>query len=170
MPALLTRTSSDSISCAARAICAALVTSSVTGVTLGSAISRPPRTPPYTRLAPRLRASLISARPIPRLAPVIKTDLFARCIPALLQLHCERAAHAALTCITGVQVETHRCAQSLLRSRRPCSGHSVNRQKEGKELSAKWRNACADTRGPEKRTRANGRELRRTNSSYPLRF
>src|SRR5262245_40627103 len=110
IPALLLRTSSDSISCAARAIWAALVTSSVTNVTRGSAISRPPRTPAYTRAAPRTRASFTSARPIPRLAPVIRTDLFAIFMAALLQFHCERGAHAALTCKTGAPVETHRSA------------------------------------------------------------
>src|SRR6267378_2377196 len=61
MPALLMRTSSVSTSSTARWICEPLVTSSV---------------PAYTFFAPRRSASSRRARPIPRLAPVIKTDLF----------------------------------------------------------------------------------------------
>src|SRR5258708_6812302 len=52
------------------------VTSSVRGVTRSSGCCRAPRVPAYTFFAPRRSASSRRARPIPRLAPVIKTDLF----------------------------------------------------------------------------------------------
>src|SRR5882762_11653803 len=58
-------------------MCAALVTSSVRGVTRGSTWDKGLRVPAYTRFAPLLKASSTSACPIPRLAPVIKTDLSA---------------------------------------------------------------------------------------------
>src|SRR5260370_7184043 len=76
MPALLMRTSSVSTSSTARWICEPLVTSSVRGVTRSSGCCRAPRVPAYTFFAPRRSASSRRARPIPRLAPVIKTDLF----------------------------------------------------------------------------------------------
>src|SRR5205807_532418 len=76
MPALLMRTSSVSTSSTARWICEPLVTSSVRGVTRSSACCRAPRVPAYTFFAPRRSASSRRALPIPRLAPVIKTDLF----------------------------------------------------------------------------------------------
>src|SRR5713226_3507242 len=81
MPALLMRTSSVSTSSTARWICEALVTSSVRGVTRLSECCSALRVPAYTLFAPRLSASVTSARPIPRLAPVIKTVLFAMFIP-----------------------------------------------------------------------------------------
>src|SRR5260370_30128112 len=76
MPALLMSTSSAPTSRAACWISATLVTSSVMGVTRVSAFSMVPRVPAYTRFTPRRSASLTSAWPMPRLAPVIKTVLF----------------------------------------------------------------------------------------------
>src|SRR5262245_12556323 len=81
MPALLMRTSRVSTWSAARWICETLVTSSVRGVTLSSVFCSVPRVPAYILFAPRLSASLTSARPMPRLAPVIKTVLFLMFIP-----------------------------------------------------------------------------------------
>src|ERR1700739_2291111 len=73
-----------STSPAACVICEALVTSSVKGVTRLSAFCCARRVPAYTLFAPRLSASLTSARPIPRLAPVIKTVLFVIFMTVLL--------------------------------------------------------------------------------------
>src|SRR5260370_36393748 len=67
---------SVSTSSRGRGICEPLVTSSVRGVTRSSGCCRAPRVPAYTFFAPRRSASSRRARPIPRLAPVIKTDLF----------------------------------------------------------------------------------------------
>src|SRR5690349_8957412 len=75
MPALLTRMSRDSKLSAAARICAALVTSKVRGVTRASGWARGWRVPAYTRAAPRLRASVTSACPMPRFAPVISIVL-----------------------------------------------------------------------------------------------
>src|SRR5712692_6722950 len=80
-PALLMRTSRLSTSSAARWISETLVTSRVRGVTRLSVFCSALRVPAYTLFAPRLSASVTSARPIPRLAPVIKTVLFAMFIP-----------------------------------------------------------------------------------------
>src|SRR4029453_17025103 len=85
MPALLTRTSRVSTASTARWICDALVTSSVRAVTRSSAISIGPRVPANTFFAPLRIASLTSARPMPRFAPVIRTVLFAMSIPVLLR-------------------------------------------------------------------------------------
>src|ERR1700693_1895392 len=76
MPALLMRTWRVSTSWAALSTCEALVTSSARGVTRWLACSSTLRVPAYTLFAPRLSASLTSARPMPRLAPVIMTVLF----------------------------------------------------------------------------------------------
>src|SRR5215469_11456663 len=76
MPALLMSMSRAPTSRAACWICAMLVTSSMMGVTRLSAFSIVPRVPAYTLLAPRCSASLTSAWPMPRLAPVINTVLF----------------------------------------------------------------------------------------------
>src|SRR5580700_8529176 len=75
MPALLMRTSRDSTLSTAPLMCAALVTSRVRGVTRPSECAKGWRVPAYTRFAPLLKASSTSARPMPRLAPVIKTVL-----------------------------------------------------------------------------------------------
>src|SRR5258708_34661406 len=75
MLALLMRTSRDSTASTARWICAGSVTSRVRGVTRPSGWARDWRVPAYTRLAPRARASLTSACPMPRLAPVTRTAL-----------------------------------------------------------------------------------------------
>src|SRR6202041_1127893 len=72
MPALLTRMSSAPMSRAAAWTCAASVTSRATGVTRGSGWVSGPRVPAYTRRAPRARASVTRACPMPRLAPVIR--------------------------------------------------------------------------------------------------
>src|SRR6266849_1444801 len=58
-------------------MCTALVTSRIRGVTRPSGWARGWRVPAYTRLAPRRRASLTSACPMPRLAPVTRTVLSA---------------------------------------------------------------------------------------------
>ena len=58
-------------------ICEALVTSNVRGVTRLSKWVKGWRVPAYTRFAPLLNASSTSAFPIPRLAPVTRTALFA---------------------------------------------------------------------------------------------
>src|SRR5579863_51642 len=85
MPALLIRMSRVSTSSTARSICARFVTSRVRGVTRGSEFCCAPlRFPAYILFAPRRRASSTSARPMPRLAPVIKTVLFAMFITILL--------------------------------------------------------------------------------------
>src|SRR5262245_60278259 len=84
-PALLTRTSRASTASTARWICDALVTSSVRTVTRSSAMSNGPRLPANTLLAPLRIASLTSARPMPRFAPVIRTVLFAMSIPLWLR-------------------------------------------------------------------------------------
>src|SRR5918995_2060052 len=76
------RTSSDSTFATASWICAALVTSRVSGVTRPSACASGWRVPAYTRLAPLLKASSTSACPIPRLAPVARTALSAMIMPA----------------------------------------------------------------------------------------
>ena len=68
-----------------RWICDALVTSSLSAVTRSSAISIGPRLPANTLFAPRRMASLTSARPMPRFAPVIRTVLFAMSIPLWLR-------------------------------------------------------------------------------------
>src|ERR1035438_10506470 len=75
MPALLMRMSRDSTSPAAALICASLVTSRTSGVTRASGCARASRVPAYTRRAPLFRASLTSACPMPRLAPVTRTVL-----------------------------------------------------------------------------------------------
>src|SRR5260370_532145 len=67
--------SSDPIWSAAAWICAALVTSRVTGVIRGSGWASGWRVPAYTRVAPLARASATSACPMPRLAPVTRTVL-----------------------------------------------------------------------------------------------
>ena len=72
MPALLIRMSSDPMRCAAAWTCAASVMSIVTGVTRGSGWVSGSRVPAYTRAAPRARASVTSACPMPRLAPVTR--------------------------------------------------------------------------------------------------
>ena len=56
-------------------ICAALVTSRLSGVTRASGWSRGWRVQAYTRSAPRRRASVTSACPMPRFAPVTSTLL-----------------------------------------------------------------------------------------------
>src|SRR5260370_2447530 len=76
MPALLMRTSSVSSSSSAHWICEPVVTSSVRGVTRSSGCCRAAPVHVYAFVAPRRSASSRRARPIPRLAPVIKTDLF----------------------------------------------------------------------------------------------
>src|SRR5262247_3757915 len=70
------RTSRVSTSSTARWICETLVTSSVRGVTRLSVLCSALRAPAYTLFAPRLSASSTSARPMPRLAPVINTVFF----------------------------------------------------------------------------------------------
>src|ERR1700733_5634696 len=77
MPALLTRTSRDSTAPAAARMSAALVTSRVSGRTRRSEWVHGSRVPAYTRRAPRRRASSTSARPMPRLLPVMRTALLA---------------------------------------------------------------------------------------------
>src|SRR5262245_4130215 len=69
-------TSRVSTSSTARWICETLVTSSVRGVTRLSVLCSALRAPAYTLFAPRLSASSTSARPMPRLAPVINTVFF----------------------------------------------------------------------------------------------
>src|SRR5215510_12214663 len=71
------RRSRDSTCSTAPWICAAFVTSRVRGVTRPSGWARGRRVPAYTRLAPLLRASSTSACPMPRLAPVTRTVVFA---------------------------------------------------------------------------------------------
>src|SRR3984957_2910855 len=77
MPALLTRTSRASTASAAARMSAALVTSRVSGRTRGSECAHGSRVPAYTRRAPRRRASSTSARPMPRVLPVMRTALLA---------------------------------------------------------------------------------------------
>src|SRR5262249_22363764 len=111
------RTSRVSTSSAARWICEALVTSSVRGVTRLSGCCSALRVPAYTLFAPRLSASLTSARPMPRLAPVIKTVLFARFISVLLLDRCpDLLKSTSLQPIVGAagQKDTDRTAQSPL--------------------------------------------------------
>src|SRR5947207_13531474 len=131
MPALLTRTSSEPTCSVARAICIALVTSSVSGVTRGSAISRPPRTPAYTRSAPRRSASLTSARPMPRLAPVIKTVLFAMFIPSPVV---SGWLQMPPTCVEpGWRLKLIGFAAHACEFRGPGGGHPGEPQQQGKE-------------------------------------
>src|ERR1035438_3460356 len=82
MPALLMRMSRESTISAAAWICALLVTSRISGVTRASGCARAWRVPAYTRRAPLFRASLTSACPMPRLAPVTRTVLPAIAISA----------------------------------------------------------------------------------------
>src|SRR5882724_935049 len=81
MPALLISMSSDSTWLAAAWICAALVTSSLSGVTRSSGWASGWRAQAYTRLAPLARASAASACPMPRLAPVTRTTLSSTVMP-----------------------------------------------------------------------------------------
>src|ERR1022692_49285 len=75
MPALLMRMSRELTVPAASWICAALVTSRVSGVTRPSGWVRGTRVPAYTRSASLLSASSASAWPMPRLAPVTRIVL-----------------------------------------------------------------------------------------------
>src|SRR6266545_5299343 len=67
--------SRDSTLSTAASVCAALVTSKVSGVTRRSGWAKGWRVPAYTRVAPLLKASSTSACPRPRLAPVTRTAL-----------------------------------------------------------------------------------------------
>ena len=80
IPALFTRTSSDSTCASAVSICAVSVRSRISGVTRASLWVKGWRVAAYTLRAPRRRASSTSARPIPRLAPVTSTALSAMVI------------------------------------------------------------------------------------------
>src|SRR5215475_127919 len=88
MPALLTRTSRDPTPAAAARICAASVTSSISGVTRASACANGSRVPTYTSSALLFRASSTSARPMPRLPPVTRTVLSAMLAMMTISFSC----------------------------------------------------------------------------------
>src|ERR1039457_5149820 len=140
VPELLMRTSRLPTWRTACSICSASVTSSISGVTRSSAMSSVPRVPAYTLFAPRWRASWTSARPMPRLAPVIKTVFCAMFMMISFWGRLYLPDFDSLMCTTDVLAKTHRCLDVFFNFFYLASACSLTATGPGRDCH--WRGRC----------------------------